>query len=226
MSGILVVANQTLGGNDLLEFVRARMAKGPCEFTLVVPATARSDRDPAAALVAGLRVPGRALNAASDTDDYADAQRRLELGLDALRRLGATVDGVVGDPDPLQAVQDILSRRRFDEVVVSTLPIGASRWLRQDLPHKVERRFHLPVTVVTAGSGVQSDRPRDDGVVRYVRVKGRDDVATVIEVGRNIGGSINVSCHVLLFPETGEVCFYDSAMVHPVDEAGSGGLEP
>ncbi|MBA3530093.1 MAG: hypothetical protein H0T91_12440 [Propionibacteriaceae bacterium] len=152
MSRVLVVANQTLTGRELLKFVTDRMAKGPCEFTLLVPATARAHRDPTSALVPGVRVPGRAVGAATDQDDdYADAQARLDLGLSAMRDLGATVDGDVGDPDPLKAIQEVLARRQFDEIILSTLPSGVSRWLGQDLPHKVERKFHLPVTVVTAG---------------------------------------------------------------------------
>jgi len=74
--------------------------------------------------------------------------------LDRLRGVGATVDGTVGDPDPMKAIQELVSRRSFDEIIVSTLPSGVSRWLHQDLPHKVERKFHLPVTVVTAGQRV------------------------------------------------------------------------
>ncbi|CAA9418957.1 MAG: hypothetical protein AVDCRST_MAG75-3313 [uncultured Propionibacteriaceae bacterium] len=145
MSRVLVVANQTLGGDDLLEFVRARMAKGPCDFWLLVPATSRAHRNPDA-LVPGLNAPMD-----SEDDDYAEARRRLEHGLDVLRRLGAEVDGTVGDPDPMKAIQETIERDKFDEIILSTLPSGVSRWLRQDLPHKVERKFQLPVSVVTAG---------------------------------------------------------------------------
>jgi GABA permease len=144
MSRVLVVANQTVGGDDLLEFVTARMAKDPCEFTLLVPATPRAHRNPDAP------VPG--INAPLDTEDgdYTEARNRLEQGLSALKRLGATVNGSVGDPDPLKAVQEILTRQQFDEIILSTLPSGVSRWLGQDLPHKLERKTHLPVSVVTA----------------------------------------------------------------------------
>lgn len=36
----------------------------------------------------------------------------------------------------------------FDEVILSTLPPGVSRWLKQDLPHRLERHFDIPVTHV------------------------------------------------------------------------------
>jgi hypothetical protein len=147
MAKILVVANQTLTGDDLLAFVKARMETGPCEFTLLVPATARVDlAAPTAAM------PPYAAAPEPDVDaDYAEARKRLGLGLAAIRRLGATVEGDVGDADPLTAIRDTLAHGAFDEVILSTLPSGASRWLRQDLPHKVERKFRLPVSVVTAG---------------------------------------------------------------------------
>ena len=131
MSRVLIVANQTLGGKELLKAVKARIAKGPCEFRLLVPATARSADS-------------------SPEDASAEAERRLEYGLSQLRPLGAETEGEVGDPDPLEAIRQVLDRRQFDEIIVSTLPAGVSRWLRQDLPHKVERKFSLPVSVITA----------------------------------------------------------------------------
>jgi GABA permease len=151
MSRVLVVANQTLAGEELLDAIGARMAKDTCEFTLVVPATSLASRDPSTTLVPGVGVPGHTTGPQGDVEDaHADAQRRLEAGISAIQRLGATVDGDVGDPDPMAAIQEVLARRQFDEIILSTLPSGVSRWLRQDLPHKVERKFQLPVSVVTA----------------------------------------------------------------------------
>jgi len=151
MSQVLVVANQTVTGRELLEVIRQRSGEGANEFTLLIPATARAQRDPAAALVPGISVPGHGTDPVPDTgDDYEDARIRLDQGLSKLRELGVTVEGDVGDPDPLTAIQEVLKQRQFDEIILSTLPSGISRWLRQDLPHRVERKFHLPVTVVTA----------------------------------------------------------------------------
>jgi len=68
------------------------------------------------------------------------------------------VDGVVGDPDPVGAVQDLLNAGgRFDEVVVSTLHRHLSRWLKLDLPSRVERSTGLPVTHVEAHDGRPSE---------------------------------------------------------------------
>jgi cell pole-organizing protein PopZ len=60
------------------------------------------------------------------------------------------VTGDVVGPDVMKGLAEVLRRRQFDEIIVSTLPPGVSRWLHQDLPHRVERKFGLPVTVVTA----------------------------------------------------------------------------
>jgi hypothetical protein len=153
MSRILVVANQTLSGSDLLQSIRDRMTKGPCEFTLLVPATAQAHRDSTMQML-GRRLggdfplPGDTRTAVEADYDYA--RRRLEIGIEQLQKLGAEVDGDVGDANPVKAIEDALSRRKYDEIILSTLPSGVSRWLGQDLPHKVTRKFKGPVTVVTA----------------------------------------------------------------------------
>ncbi len=148
MSHVLVVANQTVTGSDLLESIKARMAEGPCQFTLLVPATARAHRSNTALL--GHLGTGLPAQPEMTEDDYANARKRMEFGLSALQGLGATVDGDVGDSNPLKAIEDALGRRKYDEIILSTLPSGISRWLSQDLPRKVTRKFHLPVAVVTA----------------------------------------------------------------------------
>jgi hypothetical protein len=82
--------------------------------------------------------------------DYNHARSQLEFGIEQLQKVGAEVDGRVGDQNPVKAIEDALSRRKYDEILLSTLPSGASRWLGQDLPHKVTRKFKGHVTVVTA----------------------------------------------------------------------------
>jgi hypothetical protein len=152
MSRILVVANQTLGGDALIESIQDRMTKGPCRFTLLVPATPRAHRsntEMMGHLGTGLP-PHPSAQTGAEEDDYARARRRLEFGIDELHRVGAEVDGDVGEGNPLKAIEHALARRPYDEIILSTLPSGKSRWLTRDLPHKVERKFGLPVTVVTA----------------------------------------------------------------------------
>src|SRR5437764_4050916 len=117
MRELLVVANQTLGDQSLLERVRACIKDGPCRIHIVVPAT------PLAEHLTWVEGEARAL-----------AKRRLESALVQFRCLGADVTGVVGDGNPILAIEDALREGRFDEIVVSTLPPGISRRLRLDLP--------------------------------------------------------------------------------------------
>jgi hypothetical protein len=131
MRRYLVVANQTLGGEHLLEKVRDYMAAGPSTFHIVVPATSPADH--------AVWTEGEA---------NALAQKRLDLAMGRFRELGAEVDGEVGDADPMDAVRDCQAVQEYDEIILSTLPTGLSRWLKQDLPHRMERTFGVPVTHV------------------------------------------------------------------------------
>jgi len=131
---VLVVAHRTAATPALLEAVRKRAARGPCTFTLLVPNVAH-----------GLH---RVVDAEDQDDDAA--QSVLALALPLLEQAaGAQVEGMVGDPEPLNAVQDAVNLHGFDEIIISTLPARVSRWLRLDLPSKVGG-LGLPVTTIMA----------------------------------------------------------------------------
>ena len=131
---VLVVANQTAESDQLLEALRKRAADGPCKFHLLVPATPHG--------------------AAWATDMHSggpEAEEHLRRAVERYREAGLEVDdGKIGDPDPVAAVQDAVNFKEFDEIIVSTLPRRTSRWLRLDLPHRVERSCGKPVTHVEA----------------------------------------------------------------------------
>jgi hypothetical protein len=130
---VLVVAHKTAATPPLLDAVRARAAGGPCTFTLLVPRAARG------------------LHRVVDPEDRGDREARavLDRALPALSEAaGMHVEGILGDSDPMAAVQDALNLRGFDEVIVSTLSPRVSRWLKLDLPSKVAG-MGLPVTTVT-----------------------------------------------------------------------------
>jgi len=131
---VLVVAHRTAATPALLDVVASRAAAGPATFTLLVPRVAH-----------GLH---RVMDP-EDTDD-SEAQMVLELALSLLEKAaGAPVAGLIGDPNPYDAVQDAVNIRGFDEIIVSTLPLRVSRWLRSDLPSKL-KALGLPVTTVIA----------------------------------------------------------------------------
>ncbi len=150
MSRILVVANRTLGSTDLLESIRDRMTKGPCEFTLLVPATAHAHRESTMETltrrIMNMQATDEARGAADGDNDHA--RGRVQFGIEQLQKLGAEVDGEVGNANAFQAIEEALARRKYDEIILSTLPSNVGRWVSQDLPNKVRRKFKGPVTVV------------------------------------------------------------------------------
>ena len=131
---VLVVAHKTAATPGLLNAVRERAARGPARFTLLVPNAAH-----------GLHVVVDA-----EDQDSNEAEQVLELAIPLLEEAaGGPVEGMVGDPSPMNAIQDAINIHGFDEVIISTLPTTVSKWLKLDLPSKVSG-LGLPVTTVTA----------------------------------------------------------------------------
>jgi GABA permease len=157
MRHYLVVANQTLKQPDLSEKIRAIIDAGPCDFFLLVPATRAHE-------------PVRWTPA----DARAVARRRLESALERFRALGADVIGEVGDPSPVMAIGEVLRRRSFDALILSTLPVGPSQWLRHDLPDRIEQAFNLPVELVTP--------PLETPLLDLTAIESIDAVPTTPEV--------------------------------------------
>jgi hypothetical protein len=132
---ILVVANETVGGPELLEMIRSHTEGRNARVLVVCPA---------------LNSPLR--HWASDEDGARqDAQSRLDASLAAMRDAGVAADGEVGDGDPLQAIEDAVRTFRPDELIVSTHPPGRSHWLERGVVEKARERFALPLTHVTVG---------------------------------------------------------------------------
>jgi GABA permease len=148
MRRYLIVANQTLGADELVQFVRTRAQAEPSEFFIVVPATPIMEMAGGAEGLAA--VGGSTVMPSSPEHARELAQERLETALAQLQGIGSKVDGQVGHRDPIQAVESALKERPCDEIVVSTLPKRMSRWLHQDLPRRLEHKTHLPVTHVGA----------------------------------------------------------------------------
>lgn len=140
----LILANQTLTSETLGRAVRERIAAEPHEFYIV--AAASPPANAAEGSGAHADTPSLADQA------YALASQRLVRALEELRALGATVDGAVGDPDPVDAVLAALKEFPADEVVVSTLPHALSHWLRRDVPGRLRKACEVPVTHVMADS--------------------------------------------------------------------------
>ncbi len=120
---ILVIANVTAASGELLEALRQRTELGPAAFHLVVPATPFGG--------------GRAA-----------AHEMLSTAVEQMLAAGLEADGNVGDGDPIVAVTEAWDPKRYDEIIVSTLPMRVSKWLHAALPERIERLTGAPVTHV------------------------------------------------------------------------------
>jgi hypothetical protein len=119
---ILVVAHRTASTPLLLREVRRRGEDG-FRFDLLVP-DLQEGEDPEATLAMALPL----LQEAAGSPVEAMAER---------------------GTDPWAALQQAVDTGKYQEVIISTLPLGVSRWLERDLPSRA-RKLGLPVTVVTA----------------------------------------------------------------------------
>jgi hypothetical protein len=140
---VLVVAHQTAANDALLDAVRRRSQQGPTRFHLVVP-----------------RRP-HGMHKVVDPIEAGEREAQAVLG-EALPKLaeaaGSEVTGSVGDPEPLMAIHDAVNLGNYDEIIVSTLPLGISRWLKLDLISKT-KAIGLPVTHVAAKERVAAATP-------------------------------------------------------------------
>jgi hypothetical protein len=130
---ILVVANETLGGRQLIDAVRSRVAKGDVRFVLCVP-----QNRPRAGLVI------------YDDAVHDAAQARVDLAVGFVRSEGMEALGEVGDPDPYTATIDAVREYKPTEIIISTYPETRSGWLRRDLIERITQATGLPVEHIIA----------------------------------------------------------------------------
>jgi hypothetical protein len=120
-ANVLVVANETVLGEQLLDRIHARAEEGPASFLIVCP---QSD-------------PSRG--------EHPEAERRLRAALSLLRSEGIDVHGQIAHPDPFAAAMEAVEDERTDELIVSTFPGERSGWLRRDLVGRLRSQTGLPV---------------------------------------------------------------------------------
>jgi hypothetical protein len=136
---ILVVANRTCPCPALADELAARAGDPPGEVLVVAPA-----------------LNSRLRHWVSDVDPaVAAAGERLDRALANLTDRGVVAAGVVGDSDPLLAIEDALTDFQATEIVLSTHPAGRSNWLEKNLPRRAAQRFDLPITHLVSDYGLQ-----------------------------------------------------------------------
>jgi hypothetical protein len=129
MAKVLVLANETIGGEKLLDAIRERALRGDdVSFHVVVP-----------------QARPRFGNVVYDDVVRDSAQVRVDLALEFMRGEGIEGSGEIGDLDPMNAAKDAIAALGIDEVIVSTLPAESSGWLRRDLPERLQEETGLPV---------------------------------------------------------------------------------
>jgi hypothetical protein len=137
---VLVIANETLVGHELIEAVKRRAERGPIRVAVIAP----------------VNEPGAGYVVYEDSR-RASAGRRLERTIEALRAAGIPAHGGVFDADPLSAVKDILAQEEYDELIVSTHPESKSGWLRRDLVEEIRRvASPRPVEHVVSSTAAQA----------------------------------------------------------------------
>jgi hypothetical protein len=138
---ILVVANETVGGEALREQIERRGEGQRSRVLVVSPA---------------LNSPLR--HWASDEDPArAQARKRLDASLERLRQSGIEADGKVGDAEPLQAIEDAVRTFGPDEIIISTHPEGRSHWLERGVVSGARERFAVPITHVVVDLEAEKD---------------------------------------------------------------------
>lgn len=167
MSSILVVANETLGGEALAAQLRRVIDADPsAHFVVLAPVStpAPVDFGGAMGVMSGISVID------PEVQDHLKnvAGERLKTLLSWFRNAGVEAEGaVVGDP--MTAMEEAVAARKYDEIIVSTLPARVSQWLRLDLVHRAARRIDVPITTVTAADETMPSAARAEPVPQQTK---------------------------------------------------------
>jgi hypothetical protein len=147
MARYLIVANQTIGGEQLTAKLDDLVSAGSCVLRFLVPVTDSEGTQQWDYPPIDRYIP--------DAHRIASvlAEGRLEHELARLQRSGVEASGEVVDSLPVDRVQELLREEQYDGVVVSTLPRRLSRWLIRDLPHRIAGVSDVPVTHVEGTAG-------------------------------------------------------------------------
>ena len=175
VTSVLVVANETLVGDELIDTLHRRAEHGPIKVAVVAPVT-----------------PPREGYVVYRDSRRAAAGRRLDRALAALRLAGIPAHGGVFDDDPLAAVKDALASEQIDEVVVCTHPETTSGWLRKRLLDEIrkasgDRPVEHVVSDISGRAGanvlvVANETVLDEPLLDRIRTRANDGPASFLIV--------------------------------------------
>jgi len=142
-TNILVVANETVAGRELIDAVKRHADQGTVAVHVICPQSS----------------PKHGYVIYDESVRHA-AENRLAMTIAQLREAGIDATGEVMDPDPYSAITDAVGDHKYDEIIISTHPETRSGWLRQDLVSRVSQAVDCPVEHVV----VDLDANKDDSI--------------------------------------------------------------
>ena len=146
MTEIVILLEQNGAGQRLIDAALERQANGACDFTLLMPLAPVRMNTRQGTVIMSVGVP----RSSDEVTDYARAARRLDDAIEAFRVYGVQTCGEIGDPRPMRAIETYLKNHEPDEIIVPVVDHPVARLLHQDLPTRLQRRFHIPVTKIPA----------------------------------------------------------------------------
>jgi len=138
---VLVLANETVNGDELLDELRAIDDDHNAEYYVCVPA---NPIDTGQAMREGAAFVWQATTEA--------AQARLDRTLEILRAENLHADGALGNFKPLRALADAVAEFKPDRLVICTHPEDRSAWLRYDVVERAREAYDIPITHVIVES--------------------------------------------------------------------------
>jgi hypothetical protein len=204
VSEILVVANETLGGRRLRDVLTQKARTNPSLLVRLVIPQSRPRR-------------GSVIYLESVRDV---AQVRLDLALAVLRDDGFEVTGEIGDSDPFNATMDAIGDRKPDEIIISTLPLVASGWMRRDLVERVAEAAGIPVQHVISELDEDSDPPTDTSLIVANRTAASPELTARLRELAGAGGEAHL--FIVLVPQIGSDGVASRAAHEHLDEVLGG----
>jgi hypothetical protein len=132
---LLVVVTASVSGEGLRDRVRGHAAGQPARVRIVAPASDLSRLD---------------WLASAEDEAREEAEARAQALAEAVAPAAESVEAVLGDADPVQAIKDALVEFPADEILLVTHPDDEAGWLEEGAAEEAWAVFDLPITRLVA----------------------------------------------------------------------------